>query len=191
MLCYVGGRYFKGPVTFRVRRRILKSREIHLNSSTVSSSITGEFCFANLYFRCIIFKINEALILNANLANVKQLFGTETLSGLSRNRPQASNVNAKLDHGPVVGKMDNNIHWMNLYTVVNTIGRLDYQPLFGKMSPHSSRPDPGDGGNRAYTIGFHNTYPVENDLSGPSCSKGGQHYPPDKSLSSGWFNCLS
>ena len=38
-------------------------------------------------------------------------------------------------------------------------GRLDYQPLFGKMSPHSSperalfgedqRPDPGDGGNRA------------------------------------------
>ena len=36
--------------------------------------------------------------------------------------------------------------------------RLDYQPLFGKMSPHSSperlfgedhRPDPGDGGNRA------------------------------------------
>ena len=37
-------------------------------------------------------------------------------------------------------------------------GRLDYQPLFGKMSPHSSpereslfgedqRPDPGDGGN--------------------------------------------
>ena len=35
--------------------------------------------------------------------------------------------------------------------------RLGYQPLFGKMSPHSSprrggsRPDPGDGGNRAYT----------------------------------------
>ena len=39
--------------------------------------------------------------------------------------------------------------------------RLDYQPLFGKMSPHSSpergggedqRPDPGDGGNRAYLM---------------------------------------
>ena len=39
------------------------------------------------------------------------------------------------------------------------VARLDYQPLFGKMSPHSSperggeeedqRPDPGDGGNRA------------------------------------------
>ena len=35
--------------------------------------------------------------------------------------------------------------------------RLNYQPLFGKMSPHSSpreeedqRPDPGDGGNRAW-----------------------------------------
>ena len=26
--------------------------------------------------------------------------------------------------------------------------RLDYQPLFGKMSPHQ-RPDSGDGGNRA------------------------------------------
>ena len=35
--------------------------------------------------------------------------------------------------------------------------RLDYQPLFGKMSPHTSshfgedqRPNPGDSGNRAY-----------------------------------------
>ena len=49
----------------------------------------------------------------------------EKLSGLSRNRRHArfvTNVNAKLDHGPVVGKMYNNIHWMNLYTVVNTIG---------------------------------------------------------------------
>ena len=46
--------------------------------------------------------------------------------------------------------------------VYTDIVRLDYQPLFGKMSPHSSpertkeslfgedqRPDPGDGGNRA------------------------------------------
>ena len=35
-----------------------------------------------------------------------------------------------------------------------SLSRLDYQPLFGKMSPHSlfgedQRPDPGDGGNRA------------------------------------------
>ena len=30
---------------------------------------------------------------------------------------------------------------------VQLCSRLDYQPLFGKMSP---RPDPGDGGNRAY-----------------------------------------
>ena len=28
--------------------------------------------------------------------------------------------------------------------------RLDYQPLFGKMSPHSFPDDLGDGGNRAY-----------------------------------------
>ena len=40
-------------------------------------------------FICIIFKIFETLILNANMANihVKQLFGPETLSRLSRNRP--------------------------------------------------------------------------------------------------------
>ena len=36
------------------------------------------------------------------------------------------------------------------------------------------------------TIAFHNTYPLDSDLSGPSCSKGGQYYPPDKPLSSGW-----
>ena len=32
-----------------------------------------------------------------------------------------------------------------------TESRLAYQPLFGKMSPHSfpQRPDTGDGGNRA------------------------------------------
>ena len=39
---------------------------------------------------------------------------------------------------------------------VQNTHRLDYLPLFGKMSQHSSpergedqRPDPGDGGNRA------------------------------------------
>ena len=30
----------------------------------------------------------ETLILNANTANIKQLFGPEKLLGLSRNRPQ-------------------------------------------------------------------------------------------------------
>ena len=38
------------------------------------------------------------------------------------------------------------------------VGRLDYEPLFGKMSPHLSpgedqKPHPGDGGNRAYVSG--------------------------------------
>ena len=44
------------------------------------------------------------------------------------------------------------------FRLIRIHSRLDYQPLFGKMSPHSSpslfgedqRPDPGDGGNRAY-----------------------------------------
>ena len=34
---------------------------------------------------------------------------------------------------------------------IHSGGRLDYQPLFGKMS---QRPDPGDGGNRAYSGGL-------------------------------------
>ena len=44
--------------------------------------------------------------------------------------------------------------WIKQYSKL----RLDYQPLFGKMSPHSSpffgedqRLDPGDGGNWAYS----------------------------------------
>ena len=46
------------------------------------------------------------------------------------------------------------IHYLYLFSKLMI--RLDYQPLFWKMSPHSSprrredqRPDPGDGGNRA------------------------------------------
>ena len=31
-------------------------------------------------------------------------------------------------------------------------------------------------------IGFPNTYPLDNDLSGRSCSKGGYRYPLDKAL---------
>ena len=37
----------------------------------VCSSQTGHFCW---WFQCIIFKIIETLILNANMANIKQLF---------------------------------------------------------------------------------------------------------------------
>ena len=66
-------RYSKGPVTFRVQ----------LNSSTV------RFWFVNGQFHIVIFKIIEALILNANTANIKQLFGPEKLSGLSRHRSLA------------------------------------------------------------------------------------------------------
>ena len=34
-------------------------------------------------------------------------------------------------------------------------------------------------------IGFPNSYLLDSDLSGPSCSKGGNRYPLEKSLSSG------
>ena len=72
------------------------------------------------------------MILNANLANVKQLFGPEKLSGLSRNRP----------HAQVVQKLDSAIHsinhyladsiirnnairWIEIYSVDSTIQRLN------------------------------------------------------------------
>ena len=45
---------------------------------------------------------------------------------------------------PVVQKVDSANHWINLY------------PL-----------------DSAIFIGFRNTYPLDNDLSGPSCSKRG------------------
>ena len=56
-----------------------------LNSSTVLSSETGQFCF--WYSYCTIFKIIDTLILNANMANIKTLFGPENLLELSRNVP--------------------------------------------------------------------------------------------------------
>ena len=64
------------------------------------------------------------------------------------------------------------IHWIEIYlapvvqNVDNAIHRINVYPL-----------------NSA--IGFPNTYPLDSDLSGPGCSKVGQRYPPDKSLSSG------
>ena len=58
-----------------------------LNSSTVPSSQTGQFCFVNWWLHYLIFKVTETLILNANTANVKELFGPEKLSGLSRKGP--------------------------------------------------------------------------------------------------------
>ena len=59
-----------------------------LNSSTVPSSQTGQFCFVNWWLHCLIFKVIETLILNANTTNVKELFGPEKLSGLSRKGPR-------------------------------------------------------------------------------------------------------
>lgn len=59
-----------------------------LNVSTFPSSQTSQFCFVDLYFDFIIFKIIETFILNVNPTNTKQLFKLEKLSGiLSRNAP--------------------------------------------------------------------------------------------------------
>ena len=77
-----GACFSKGPIPFRIQRQILKSKP-------VPSSQTGQFCYVNWYFHCIIYKSIEILILNENTANIKQLFGPEKLSGLSRNGPQA------------------------------------------------------------------------------------------------------
>ena len=77
-----GACFSKGPIPFGIQRRILKSKP-------VPSSKPSQFCFVNWYFHCIIFKIIETLILNANTANVKQLLGPQKLLGISRNGPQA------------------------------------------------------------------------------------------------------
>ena len=47
-------------------------------------------------------------------------------------------------------------HTQDIFDITSVfigVYRLDYQPLFGKMSPHSI-PDPGDGGNRAYGVAY-------------------------------------
>ena len=89
----------KGPVTFRVRTQILKSKPV---AGIVAQFIAGhkldDFGF-HWQFHIVIFKIIEPLILNANTANKKQLFGPEKLSGLSRHRPLALRDNGSLKYG--------------------------------------------------------------------------------------------
>ena len=79
----LGARFSKGPVTFLVRMQIWIQDQI--NSSTVPSSQTSQFCFVYWYFHCIIFKIIENLILNANTGNI--VIGTfkKNLSLASKN----------------------------------------------------------------------------------------------------------
>ena len=82
----------QGPVSWKARKLFSPKGKFWsqnlLNSSTVPSSQTSQFCFVNWYFYYIIFKIIGTLILHANKTNMKQLSGPKNLSGLSRNRPQ-------------------------------------------------------------------------------------------------------
>ena len=59
-----------------------------LNSSTVPSSQTGQFCFVNWWLHCLIFKVIETLILNANMAKINQLLGPEKLRDFRETRPR-------------------------------------------------------------------------------------------------------
>ena len=53
-----------------------------LNSSTIPSSQTGQFCFVNWYFYCIIFKIIETYgQLDCKHGKHKELFGSEKVIG--------------------------------------------------------------------------------------------------------------
>ena len=69
-----------------------------VNNSTIPSSLTGPFCFVKCYwcFHCIVFKIYWNFDMNANRANIKELFGPEKLSALSRNGKPASRLSAAL-----------------------------------------------------------------------------------------------
>ena len=79
---------FTGPKAnyFQIQVQFQFIYQNFLNSSTVRSSFTGQFCFVN----CIIFKIIETLILNANMANIKQFFGSEKLRDFRETGPRRS-----------------------------------------------------------------------------------------------------
>ena len=81
--------YYYNPVTFRVRRQILKLKPVRSRWTVAQSLAHKPVSFVSLTdcFISIIFKINEILTLNANTANIKKLSGPEKLPGLSRNGP--------------------------------------------------------------------------------------------------------
>ena len=74
---------------------------------------------------------------------------------------------------PVVQKVDRAIHWINLYPLDSAIGfpntylAVVVQTLDSAI--HRIKIYPMD----SAIIGFPNTYLLDSDLSGPSCSKGG------------------
>ena len=87
----LAARFSKGSVTFGSENN-LKSKPVEfITAQFCPSSQTGQFCFVNWYFHCIIFKVIDTLILNANTLSIKQLLRSETFSGLSRNGPLTSN----------------------------------------------------------------------------------------------------
>ena len=73
-----------------------------MNSNTVPSPQTSQFCLVNLQFHCITLKIIETLLLNANTTNAKQLSGPEKLPReFKRNRRQVSRFSkVPLINGP-------------------------------------------------------------------------------------------
>ena len=92
-ICMGGNRQFWGPFyerpgSFLGPKANFEIKTCSMVSSTFPSLQTGQFCFVDLYFHFIIFKIIETLILNVNPTNTKQLFMLKKLSGLlSRNGP--------------------------------------------------------------------------------------------------------
>ena len=73
-------------------------------------------------------------------------------------------------------KMENAIHQINLYPLDNATGFPDAYPLNSNLS----------GGSAINTIYYDKIYLVHSAYqSGLSCSKGGERYPSDKSLSIG------
>ena len=76
----------------------------------------------------------------------------------------------------VAQKMKNAIHQINLYPLDNATGFPNTYPLNSNLS----------GGSAINTIYYDTIYLVHSAYqSGLSCSKGGERYPSDKSLSIG------
>ena len=86
-----GDLFLKKPGIFWVRTQILKSKPVKYILIVAQFLAHKPVNFVSLIFEfhCIIFKITETLILNANAANIKQVSGPENskkVPGLSRNR---------------------------------------------------------------------------------------------------------
>ena len=113
---FLGGRKYDSPTKACVGG-YLKAQFLHVVKKPVNfASFTDNFT--------LLFSKLFKLILNANTANIEQLFGPEKLSELSRNGPLAL----------VVQTLDSAIHRINHYPAAKYYGNQLRYPLDSDLS---------------------------------------------------------